>query len=72
MKIIKIIFGVVAALFTIAYAVQFVAVLLNSQGNVRGMTEIAASLVPAALAAAISLILFQSAFRNSNSSNERP
>ncbi len=61
-KVIKIVCGAVAALFTVAYLVQFVSVLLNPRGGVRGATDIAACLFVLAIAAAITLVLFRSAF----------
>jgi hypothetical protein len=61
MRTVKLVFGVIGAVFTAAYVVQFIMVLMNPRGGVMGATEIAAALVPVAIAAAITLALIQSA-----------
>ena len=63
MKAIKIVFGVIAALFTVGYLVQFVSVLTAGDGSTRGITHIVAAFVPLCFGAAISVWLFQSAFK---------
>ena len=60
-NLLAIFFGVIGAVFTAAYVVQFIMVLMNPRGGVMGATEIAAALVPVAIAAAITLALIQSA-----------
>ncbi len=63
MKIVKIIFGVVAALFTVGYAVQFIGVLAAGDSTTRGTTQIAAALAALCMGAAITFWLFQSALK---------
>jgi hypothetical protein len=72
MRLLKVLLGAIAALFTVAYVVQFVGVVLNADGGVRSTTEIAASLVPAVLAAAITLLFFKSAFKRTSDSKRSP
>ena len=63
MKVVKIIFGVIAALFTVAYLVQFIGVLSSGESSTQGITQIAAACVPLCIGAAITVWLFQSAFK---------
>jgi hypothetical protein len=60
MKIVKLIFAVLAALFAVGQAVQLVQN-VTAHGGVRGQTEVAAGLGLVALGAAISIWLFRSA-----------
>ncbi len=63
MKTVKIIFGILAALLTLGYLVQFVGVLTTGDFSTRGTTQIVAALAVLCCGAAISLWLFQSAFK---------
>ena len=63
MKIVKIIFGVLAALVTLGYLLQFIGVLATSDFSTRGTTQTVAALAVLCMGAAVTVWLFQSAFR---------
>ena len=59
MKTVKIIFGALAALVTLAYLVQFIGVLTTGDVSTLGITRIVASLAVLCFGAAITVWLFQ-------------
>ena len=63
MKAVKIIFGSLAALVTLAYLVQFIGVLTTGDFSTRGITQIVAALAVFCFGAAITAWLFRSAFK---------
>ena len=71
MKILKIVFGVLAGLLTVAYLVQFIGELLKADSSAMGLSTLGASLAALALGAAITFALFQSALRKPPSDGRR-